>query len=82
MVNSPAEYSPKENSSAENSPVSFPQIVFVEKMFLVLKIWFVIYEGDQQNIYNRLYLFIRKVDYLSETFNIDKMHSNRDLDLI
>ena len=34
------------------------------------------------NIYNRLSLFINKIDYLSDTFNIDKMHSNKDLDLI
>ena len=34
------------------------------------------------NVYNRLYLFVNKMDYLSDTFNIDKMYSNKDLDLI
>ena len=34
------------------------------------------------NICNRLYLFISKIDYLSHTFNMNKMHSNKDLDLI
>ena len=34
------------------------------------------------DIYNGLYLFITKIDYLSSAFNINKMHSNKDLDLI
>ena len=34
------------------------------------------------NIYNRLYLLFNKIDYLSDTFNIDKMHLNKGLDLI
>ena len=45
-VNSPEENFPEEYSPVENSLVSFSQIIFVEKMFLLLKIWFFIYEGD------------------------------------
>ena len=38
LSNSPVEYSLEENSHEENSPVSFSQIIFDEKMFLLFKI--------------------------------------------
>ena len=66
----------------ENSPVSFSKTIFVKKVFLLLKIWFLFTREININIYNRLYLLIGKVDYLSDTFNINKIHWNKDLDLI
>ena len=81
-MNSPEENSPEENYPVENCPVSFPQIIFAKKMFLHLKIWFFIYEGDQHKYLQSIVFIINKIDFLSDTFNIDKMYSNKDLDLI
>ena len=81
-VNSPEENSPEENYPVENCPVSFPHIIFAKKMFLHLKIWFFIYEGDQHKYLQSIVFIINKIDFLSDTFNIDKMYSNKDLDLI
>ena len=77
-MSSPGENSPEKNSPVKNSPVSFSQIVFVEKMFLLLKTDFLF----TREINNLLYLLIIKIDFLFDTFSIDKMHSNKDLDLI
>ena len=81
-VNSPEENSPRGKFPRGKLPRTFSQIIFVEKMFLLLKIWFLFTREINMNIYNRLYLFINKTDYLSDAFNINKMHSNKDLDLI
>ena len=51
-------------------------------MFLLLKIWVLFTREININIYHRLYLFISQIDYVVDTFNIDKMHLNKDLDLI
>ena len=40
------EYSPKKNPPLENSPLSFFQIIFEEKMFPLLKIRFSFYQED------------------------------------
>ena len=42
----PWEKSPRGKSHVENFSVSFSQIIFVENIFLFLKIWFFNYEGD------------------------------------
>ena len=78
----PCQFPPEENSPMEKSPVSFSQVIFVEKMFLFLKTDFLFTREININIYNLLYFFIVKIGYLSYTFSIDKMHSNKDLDLI
>ena len=44
--NPPLSDFPEENSPVENSPVFFSQIIFDEKIFLVLKIWYSLYQGD------------------------------------
>ena len=52
-------------------------------MFSPLKnLFFLFTQEININIYNWLYLFISKIDYLSDTFNNNEMHSNKGLDLI
>ena len=60
----------------------FLKLFLLNKRFSSEKSHFLLTREININIYNRLSLFISKINYLSDTFNIDKMHSNKDLDLI
>ena len=66
------------NSSSSNSPVVNSPAEYCSSW----KSDFLFTREINKNIYNRLYLFVNKIDYLPNTFNINKMHSNKDLDLI
>ena len=46
LVKLPRDYFPEENSSVENSPVSFSQIIFDGKMFLHLKVSLLFHQVD------------------------------------
>ena len=63
-------------------PYPFLKLFLLNKRFSSEKSHFLLTREININIYNRLSLFISKINYLSDTFNIDKMHSNKDLDLI
>ena len=63
-------------------PYPFLKLFLLNKCFSSEKSHFLLTREININVYNLLSLFISKINYLSDTFNIDKMHSNKDLDLI
>ena len=73
---------PSKTPPRKTPPYSFLKLFLLKKCCSSWKSDFLFTREINKNIYNRLYLFVNKIDYLPNTFNINKMHSNKDLDLI
>ena len=75
-------FHPRKIPAWKTPPYPFLKLFLLKRCFFSEKSDFLFTREININIYNRLYLFINKTDYLSDSFNINKMHSNKDLDLI